>query len=302
MVRSALFVPASNERFLNSALRCDADAVILDLEDGVAENSRHNARRLARDFIATHSAHDVRSIFVRLNPLSAGHVGTDLEAVVGEGLDAVLLPKIHEPAEVTELDHQLSWHEGRCGLARGTIRIWPLVETPQAISRIDEIASASGRVSYLGGAISDGGDLVTSLQIEVESTGLASLYLRSRILLAARTAGIDNPITGLFTEIDDLDGLEQMAIAGRRLGYEGMMVIHPSHVPIVNRVFSPSEAAVNEARRVLDALAKADLEGNGAARLDGRMIDVAMARSARVVIERDARAQDRSRPFLNEDR
>jgi len=268
--------------------------LILDLEDSVVDSSRSTARRLAGDFISARPEAGTTSIFVRINPLSVGQLDADLDAVVHPALAAVLLPKIHDPIEVAELDRKLSWYEGSRGLAHGTINIWPLIETPQAISLVDQIATASSRVAYLGGAISDGGDLASSLRLEVQSDGIESLFIRSRILVAARTAGIHNPITGLFTDIDDLDGLEQWALSGRRLGYEGMMVIHPSHVPIVNRVFSPSAEAVAEARSVLDALDDADRIGTGAARLDGRMIDVAMAKTARLVIERDELARDRS--------
>lgn len=294
IVRSALFVPASSERFLRSAERCAADAVILDLEDSVADSSRTTARRLAGEFVER-AAPDGPSVFARINPLSAGQVEADLDAVVHPSLGAVLLPKIHGANEVAELDRQLSWYEGHRGLSHGTVRIWPLIETPSAISFVTEIATASPRVAFLGGAISHGGDLVSSLGLEVQPEWLESLYIRSRILVAARAAGIHNPMTGLFTNIDDLEGLEQAARRGRGLGYEGMMVIHPSHVSIVNRVFSPSAEAVADARRVLEALAAADRSGTGAARLDGRMIDVAMAKSAQLVIERDARARDRSR-------
>ncbi len=301
IVRSALFVPASSERFLRSAERSAADAVILDLEDSVTESSRDAARRLAGEF-GERAEPGGPSVFARINPLSAGQLDADLDAVVRLSLGAVLLPKICDPSEVAELDRQLSWHEGHRGLSHGTVRIWPLIETPAAISVVDQIATASPRVAFLGGAISDGGDLVSSLGLEVQPDGLESLYIRSRVLIAARAAGVHNPVTGLCTDIDDLDGLEQAARRGRALGYEGMMVIHPSHVPIVNRVFSPSTDEVAEARRVLDALDVADRNGTGAARLDGRMIDVAMAKSAHLVIERDARARDRSRRHQDDQR
>lgn len=300
-MRSALFVPASSERFLRSAERCAADAVILDLEDSVADASRTTARRLAGEFVERAEPNGP-SVFARINPLSAGQLAEDLDAVVRPSLGAVLLPKICDASEVAELDRQLSWYEGHRGLGHGTVRIWPLIETPAAISVVDQIATASPRVTFLGGAISDGGDLVSSLGLEVQPDGLESLYIRSRILIAARTAGVHNPVTGLFTDIDDLDGLEQAARRGRVLGYEGMMVIHPSHVPIVNRVFTPSADEVAEARRVLDALGIADRQGSGAARLDGRMIDAAMAKSAQRVIERNSRARNRSPRHPDEQR
>lgn len=291
LVRSALFVPASSERFLRSAERCAADALILDLEDGVADSSRADARRTANAFISARPEHGSPMIFARINPLTAGQVDADLDAVVHPALGAVLLPKLSGPEDVVELDRKLSWHEGKGGLCHGSIRIWPLIETPAAISHVDSIAIASDRVAFLGGAIADGGDLVSSLRIEVGGDGSESLYLRSRLLIAARSAGIANPITGLCTDLDDLDGLEHAALAGRRLGYEGMMVIHPSHVPIVNRVFSPSAEAVTDARRVLEVLDAADQDGSGTVRLDGRMIDAAMGESARLVVERDARVR-----------
>lgn len=301
IVRSALFVPASSERFLRSAERCAADAVILDLEDSVTDSSRAVARRSAGEFVERADPSGP-SVFARINPLSVGQLADDLDAVVRPALGAVVLPKIVDPSEVEELDRQLSWHEGHRGLRHGTVRIWPLIETPSAISVVDQIARASPRVAFLGGAVSDGGDLVSSVGLEVQADGLESLYIRSHVLIAARAAAVHNPVTGLFTDIDDLEGLERAARRGRVLGYEGMMVIHPSHVPIVNRVFSPSTDEVAEARRILDALDVADRNGTGAARLDGRMIDVAMAKSARLVIERDSRARHRSRGHQDDQR
>jgi citrate lyase subunit beta/citryl-CoA lyase len=294
MVRSALFVPASSERFVRNAEHCAADAVILDLEDSVVDGARSRARRLAREFIASRPPQGEPAVFVRINPLAAEQLDEDLDAVVHPALDAVLLPKIEDPADVVELDRKLAWYEGSRNLAHGTIRIWPLLETAPAITLVGEIATASTRVTYLGGAIADGGDLARSLRLESHPEGLETLYLRSRILVAARAAGIENPMTGLFVDIDDLQGLEEFAIHSRRLGYEGMMVIHPKHVPIVNRVFSPSAEAVDDARNVLEALEAADRDGTGAARLGGRMIDVAMAKTARTVIDRDERARSLS--------
>lgn len=291
MIRSALFVPASSERFLRAAIRSGADAVILDLEDGVADASRDVAREMAGNFILRQPEDGVLSVLVRINPLTAGQLDMDLDAVVQPSLDGVLLPKVDGPRDIAELDRQLSWYEGRHRIPHGTVRIWPLLETATAIARVAEIAVASPRVAHLGGAIAHGGDLARSLGLGPDGDGLESLYLRSRVLVEARAAGIANPITGLYTDVDDLSGLESFAVLGRRLGYDGMMVIHPAHVPIVNRVFSPSEAALDEAHRILAAIDGAALAGSGAVRLDGRMIDAAMATTARSLIARDADAR-----------
>ncbi|MBY0401187.1 CoA ester lyase, partial [Myxococcota bacterium] len=186
-------------------------------------------------------------------------------------------------------DEALARSEARAGVPIGSTRIMPLVESANAVRQAYEIASASPRVAYMGGATSRGGDLARSLGYRFSDAGLETLFLRSKVLVDVRAARIENPLSGLWGRIDDLEGLRAFAIQSRDLGYEGLLTIHPAQVPIVNAVFSPSAQEVSEWRGIVAAMEKAERAGLGAIRLDGRLIDVAHAKTARRELERAKR-------------
>ncbi|MEO6122348.1 MAG: CoA ester lyase [Ilumatobacteraceae bacterium] len=293
-VRSALFVPTGQPRFLAGIDGRDMDAVILDLEDSVVDGGRSIARENVSAWMQSRQQGVGPVVFARINRLTAGELDDDLTAVVHPALQGVLLPKVSTVAEIGQLSEALAWHEGRRGMPLGTIRIWPLIETAEALSLIDRIAACSPRIAYLGGATAPGGDLARAVGFEVTAGGLETLFLRSQVLIAARAARVANPMTGMFTVIDDLEGFERFARESRSLGYEGLMIIHPDHIAVANAVFSPDAEAVADARSVIEALEAARRHGDGAIRHGGRMIDAAMADTAqRVLDEHDALLQRR---------
>ncbi len=283
-VRSALFVPATQQRYLDGVDRRDVDAVVVDLEDSVAAGGRDAARRRVSAWLEDRAPDAGAAVFARINPLADDQLDVDLDAVVHPALRAVVLPKVVAADDVRHLSAALAWHEGRRGLPFGGIAIWPLVETARAVRDVAAIAASDARVAYLGGATARDGDLARELGFEVTGAGLETLVLRSHVLIAARAAGVRNPMTGMFTGLDDPVGFESFARQSRQLGYEGIMVIHPSHVAIANAVFGPDDAAVADAHAVIAALEQAAHRGEAAVRHDGRMIDTAMAETARRVI------------------
>lgn len=285
-IRSALFVPAHRTDFLAKVDRSGADAVILDLEDGVDADRRQEARSSASTWLASRRPDERPVAFVRINPVDADQLDADLDAAVHPGCAGVLVPKVVGPADVRMVELALAYREGQRSMALGHTRIWPLLESAQSITGAGEILAASSRVAYAGGATASGGDLAHDLGFEATGEATETLFLRSAVLLAARAGGVANPMTGIHTAIGDLDGLRSFAEASRRLGYEGMMVIHPSHAAVVNEVFAPSAEAVADAREVLAALDGAAGEGDGAVQVNGRMVDSAMAASARRLLVR----------------
>lgn len=295
VLRSALFVPAHRVDFLGKVDRSGADAVILDLEDGVDAARRGEARSCASTWLSSRRPTDRPHAFVRINPVADEQLDADLDAAVHPATVGVLVPKVTGAAELRALDRALAYREGQQGLPLGHIRIWPLLESAQAIVDVAEVLTASSRIAYAGGGTAAGGDLARDLGFEATTEGAETLYVRSSILVAARAAGVANPMTGIHTAIDDLDGLRTFAEASRRLGYEGMMVIHPSHAAAVNEVFAPSPEAVDDARQVLAALGEASMEGHGAVQVNGRMVDVAMAAGARRLLARAGDHSDTSR-------
>jgi citrate lyase subunit beta/citryl-CoA lyase len=272
-VRSALFVPGSRSDFLEKADQRGADAVLIDLEDSVVSGSIDAARASVRAWLEARATPVDPVACVRVHALDDHQLDDDLDAVVQPQLTAVVVPKVTHEDEVVEVAEALAFYEGRRGMPRGQVRIWPLVETAAAVQRADPIARASDRVAYMGGGTSRQGDIARALGFQWSAEGLETLYLRSKVLVDVRAAGVPNPVSGLVSSLDGTADLETFARQSRALGYEGLMVIHPSQVALVNEVFSPTAEEREEARAVLAALADAEAQGLGAVTFRGRMID-----------------------------
>jgi len=280
-VRSALFVPGSRPDFLAKADQRGADAIIIDLEDSVADGKLDEARKITSDWISSRPDRLKPVVCVRINALEEGRLNDDLNAIVHPQLTAVVVPKLSHEDEVHEVADKLSYFEGMRGIEHGTVRIWPLVETASAIQRADKVASASDRVAYMGAGTSRQGDIARAIRFEWSPENNETLFIRSKVLVDVRAAGVPNPISGLVSIIDSTKEMEMLARQSRALGYEGLMAIHPSHVAIINEVFSPSEAEIQEAKEVMEALADAEARGLGAVTYKGAMIDKAMAETIR---------------------
>lgn len=283
-VRSALFVPAIRRDLLDKALRSGADALIADLEDSVPDARKDEACGVLRAWLDELPA-AAPVIVVRINGVGDGRLSADLAVCVHPRVTAVMVPKAQTVAEVLRVDGELSVLEQRGGRAAGSTLIWPIVETAPAVRIAYDIATSTPRVrAFMGGSAGDAGDLAASVGFEWTEDFSETLFIRSKVLVDVRAAGISNPISGVVTDLRSLDQVERFALQSRQLGYEGMMVIHPSHVPVVNSAFRPSGDRVAWARGVLDALAEAEREGRAAIRYQGMMVDVAMAASARKVL------------------
>lgn len=271
--RSILFVPGHKPAWAEKALKAGADAIILDLEDSVPAEEKAAARETVATSIRHLRSLDASvSIGVRVNGLSTRLTGADLEAVVVPGLDVVFAPKIEEATDVLRYDALLDHFEHRNGVS-GLEYIVP-VETVKAIQNCAEIASASPRVGAMIGPTAEHADIAREVGFEWTPEGLETLYLRSRVLLACRGAGL-HALTGLWERIDDLEGLEKFAREGRRLGFRGMIAIHPSHVPVLNSVFSASDEEIAFYEGMVAAYEQAAREGSGALRYRGLHIDKA---------------------------
>jgi citrate lyase subunit beta/citryl-CoA lyase len=269
--RSLLFVPGHRPDWGDKALRSGADAIILDLEDSVPDDEKESARATVARTIGRLRAQDARvGLGVRVNGLATHRTGGDLEAVVVPGLELLFLPKIEHPTDVLRYDALVDHFETRNGVS-GLRYVVP-VETAPAVLACEEIAVASSRIGALVGPTAEHADITREIGFEWTPDGLETLYLRSRVLLACRAAGI-HPLTGLWERVDDVAGLARFADAGRGLGFRGMIVIHPSHVRAVNKAFSPSSADIEFYRGLVAAYEAAAGEGRGATRYRGRHVD-----------------------------
>jgi citrate lyase subunit beta / citryl-CoA lyase len=285
--RSMLFVPGNRPSWVDKAIASGTDAVILDLEDSVPPAEKDDARAAMRAAVQRLAAGAATpGVWVRPNAWESRLAGADLEAVVIGGLDGVLLPKVYGPEDVLRFDALLEHFEIRAGLEAGSVEIIVSLETAESMAVCEQIARASPRIASLFGATARDADIGRALGITWTAEGLETLYLRSRILLACRSGGLQHPICGLWQDLRDLEGLERFATANRGLGYRGQVAIHPSHIAVINRVFTPSSEELAFYRRMVAAFEAAQAAGRAAVDYEGQHIDIAHAKTAREILAR----------------
>jgi citrate lyase subunit beta/citryl-CoA lyase len=289
--RSELTVPGSRPALFEKAARSEADYVFLDLEDAVAPADKVEARRNV-----IRALHDIdwrrhgKTISVRINGIDTHYMYRDIVDIVeqaGRRLDTILVPKVGVPADVYMVDALLTQIEQAMEIEDG-IGIEALIETALGMANVEAIAQSSPRLEamHFGPA-----DFAASMRARTTSIGGLNPHYPgdqwhaalSRILVACRAYGL-RAIDGPFGDIQDPDGFAAAARRAAALGFEGKWAIHPSQIPAANEVFSPSEEEAERAKRILLALEEAAATGQGAAQLDGRMIDAASARMAENVM------------------
>ena len=282
-LRTSMYVPGNKEDWMRKAPKYGSDALILDLEDSVPVPNKAEARGLVRKMLEELGG-EKPTLTVRVNRLETGLTSGDLEAVTCPQLYCVLLPKVESPADVVEVDNLLSHFERKVGMEVGSIYIDPGMETATSIRLSFEIASASPRVAHMGGSGGKGGDTARSIGFEWTPEGLETLYLKSKVLIDVRSAGVPYPMSGGWMDIHNLDGLRNLAIQLKQLGYTGMHLIHPSHVPVVNEVFSPSPEEVKHYKGLIAAMEDMRATGAAAVTFDGDMVDIAHEETARKML------------------
>ena len=276
-MRSLLYVPGSSQKMIEKARISDADGLILDLEDSIPPEQKESARG-----IVTHALRDLdfgsKQVFVRINSLATSHSLEDARAVAATGKAGLLIPKVESADEISVIAPILVSGSATAS----THGLLCLIESPRGVLACQPIASAS---PLLAGVVFGSADLVREVGCRLTPGEPELLYARSHVLLVARASGIaayDSP----HFSIADLDGLHLECQLARRLGYDGKTVIHPSHLSIVNEAFDPTEAEINEARRVVAALEEAGMEGRGAIALDGKLVDQVHLAHARKILSR----------------
>ncbi|MEV6362363.1 HpcH/HpaI aldolase/citrate lyase family protein [Nocardia asteroides] len=283
--RSMLFVPGHKAAWADKGVASGADALILDLEDSVPPADKVAARDTVAATIDRLTAEGVRpDLWVRANPDETGLLSGDLEAVVRPGLTGLFLAKIYDARDIVRLDAVLSHIERLRGIPDGTVQLFVCFETAQSMADCEAIAAASPRVASLLGATGPNADAGRELGIEFTEEGLETLYMRSRIVLAARSNGLEHPMVGVWQDIRNVDGCRRFCEDNRRLGYRGLVAIHPLHVAVANEVFAPSADAVDEARRLLEAFEQAQAAGSAAVDFEGQHVDIAHVKTARALI------------------
>lgn len=282
--RSMLYVPGNKLDWMLKAPKYGADALVFDLEDAVAVPEKAGARAAVATAIK-----DLRTgpfgRFVRLNGWRTGFLLDDLSAVVIDGLDGVTLPKTEGPEDIAGLDLVLEELEKSRGLPVGRIEIIPGAETAAAMYRLYDICMASQRVKRAGVACgpTPGGDGARSLGIN--SAIEEGIYFGAYSVLQARAAGIVH-VEASMTGRLDLESVRQINERSKRMGATWASAIHPTHIPVINEIYSPSQDEVDKARDVISAFAEAVSRGEAAVRHKSKLIDYASIRAAMDILKR----------------
>lgn len=289
MRRSMLFLPGNNPNMIINAGCLGADAIIFDLEDAVAPAEKDAARILVRNTLRYTDLSGCE-VVVRINSVDTDYWKADLDAILPEKPDIILLPKASTPADVLAADAYMTELENKLGLSKRSISLMPLIETALGVENAYAIASSSKRVCalFLGAE-----DLTADLRCKRTKEGREIEYSRTRLVVAARAAGVDVYDTP-FTDVNDDEGIVTDAMVAKALGFTGKASISPRHVEVINQTFTPTLAEIDYAYEVMDAIALAKKQGKGAISLYGKMIDAPIvARAEQTIAIAEALGLDR---------
>jgi citrate lyase beta subunit len=284
-------VPGSNPAMFPKALESEADVVFLDLEDAVAPADKEQARRnVIQALLELDWRGRGKTISVRINGIDTHYMYRDVVDVVeqaGHRLDTVLIPKVGVPADVYLVDALLTQIEAAKRIPY-RLGIEVLIETALGMANVEAIAATRGRLEVMHFGVADYAASNRARTVSIgglnpDYPGDQWHFGLSRMTVACRAYGL-RPIDGPFGDFKDADGYRAAARRGAALGIEGKWAIHPSQIALANEMFTPPEAEVSRARRILDALEAAARDAKGAAQLDGKMIDAASARMAEGIV------------------
>jgi citrate lyase subunit beta / citryl-CoA lyase len=282
--RSYLYVPADRPTMLARATERGADALIVDLEDAVAPQAKPAARRNVAAWLDALPASSARQVWVRINPAAGPRPPLDdLNIAVHAAVTGVVQAKCESLDELLRLDDALSVAEGRAGLAQGTLAVAPLIESAAGVLAMPALAAAPRvRRLQVGEA-----DLSAELGMEPGDDHAEFAGLRWTLVLTSAAAGLEAPVGPVETRLGELAGLRASTQALRRQGFGGRGAVHPAQVPVINDVFTPSGAELEQAAMIVERFGTAVASGSGVAVTDdGRMIDEAVVRTARRVLAR----------------
>lgn len=283
LFRSLMFVPAHNERLMNSATRTPADVLLLDIEDSVqpAEN-----KQTARDNILRYIAEgrfNGRPLYPRINDRESGHLLQDVYQLTVPGIEGFVYPKATCGQDIYFIGKLLETIEYEKGFPIETFKLIPLIETTGAVVNIQEICKACSRVVAVAFGCED---FVTDLQGQHDTEGKSIYTARAMIAMAARACGV-YPIDTVHIHVHDLDDLEKNLVLSKQLGFEGMLVLNPKELPLVHQYYSPSEEEVKWAEEMIALSNAAFTEGKGVAVKDNKFIGPPMLKMAKQILKKN---------------
>ncbi|HEY1371922.1 MAG TPA: CoA ester lyase [Candidatus Binatia bacterium] len=281
--RSWMFVPGHRQKMVDKALGLNADAIMLDIEDGVAPSEKDTARRQIAEALGRERAPQSPARFVRINAIGHARMNADVDAVVRRGLDGLVLPKVETADEIRQVESFLNDREPALKMARGGVQLLVAIESPRGLLNAPAIAASSARiVGLMFGAEDYGREMGLPTKREGEAQDL--IYARSALAVAAASAHVQ-AVDGVWVDLKDADGLGRFARQSRRLGFSGMSLIHPSQIDPINATFSPTAEEIDYAKQVLQAFEEANARGDGSIAFGGQLIDRPIVERARRTLE-----------------
>ena len=273
--RSWLFAPGNHSRRVEKALSLDADVVILDLEDAVAIGEKLKTRE-----VVVSALQGPRSAlgYIRINAYDTNFCYGDLCAVIANGVDGVILPKVETRDQIKSVDWLVSQLEHIADLTIGSIDIMPIIETGLGVANVREIAESDTRVRRLSfGA----GDYSKDMRMNWTLNESEMNHARAEIALASRAAGLDPPVDTVWVHVKDAEGCQRSAQTVRDMGYQGKLCIHPDQIEPVNTAFTPSDEEVAFSKKIVSAFDEAEASGLASIQVDGYFVDYPIVDQAR---------------------
>ena len=277
LLRSLIFVPGNNSRFLEKAKSLPADIVCFDLEDSVPLREKDLARNLIKDAMAKREEYKAE-VYVRTNSPISGMIPDDLSEIVQKGIDGIVIPKVNNVKELKKIEKLLTSLEKKHKLK--PVELMPSIESAEGVVNAYHIASSSARISALVFGVFD---FLNDMNIEYIKQSEGAKYTRAKIPVDAKAAG-KYALDAIWQDLNDKAGLGQDCMVGRNLGYAGKTVIHPDQIPVVHRIFHPSQAEIEWAEKVYQAYMESTKKNKGATVIEGKMIDEVHFKRAKALL------------------
>ncbi|PAB00938.1 citrate (pro-3S)-lyase subunit beta [Enterococcus canintestini] len=289
--RTMMFVPGANAAMLRDAPLYGADSIMFDLEDAVSLKEKDSARILVHFALKTFDYSSVETV-VRINSLDTVGV-QDIAAMVLAGVNVIRLPKTETAQDIVDVDVEITKVEEANGITVGTTKMMAAIESAEGVLNAREIAKASSR---LIGIALGAEDYVTNMRTRRYPDGQELFFARSFILHSARAAGIA-AIDTVYSDVDNEAGFLKEVEMIKQLGFDGKSVINPRQIPLVNKVYAPTEKEIQDAKEVIWGIKEAEAKGSGVISVNGKMVDkpiveraervIALAKAAKLISEED---------------
>ncbi len=277
LLRSLLFVPGNNSRFLEKAKTLSADIICFDLEDSVPLKEKKSARNLIKEALQKCSEYQAE-IYVRTNSPVSGMVGDDLVAIVQKGIDGIVIPKVNNVNEIKKIEKTLATLEKSQKLK--PIELMASIESAEGVVNAYSIASSSKRISALVFGVFD---LLNDLGVEYTKQAEGAKYARTKIPIDAKAAG-KYALDAIWQDLNDAAGLEQDCTLAKSLGYAGKTIIHPNQIQAVHGIFHPTNQEIEWAKKVVNAYESVKKTKKGATKVEGKMIDEVHFKRAKALL------------------